>query len=122
MGLDTTHNAWHGSYRRFNSFRYDMARRIGINLDEYIGYTTSPSATKRLSDIPHPIKHLLDHSDCDGELTPEQCKEIAEGLDMIIREASIDDANEEYGHIYYAIQFRDGCLDAYSKNEPIEFR
>lgn len=122
MGLDTTHNAWHGSYGRFNSFRHELARRIGIDLREYIGYDDDgPKGTKRLEDIDHPLMDLFNHSDCDGELTPEQCKKIADGLDLIIKEAGIDEASDPYSHISYAITFRDGCLEAYSKNENIEF-
>lgn len=32
MGLDTTHNAWHGSYSSFNSFRERIAKHLGIPL------------------------------------------------------------------------------------------
>lgn len=120
MGLDTTHNAWHGPYSSFNIFRHDLAKRIGINLDEYAGY--SASGTKDLASINHPIMELLNHSDCEGELTPEQCKRVADGLDMIIKAAPIDEANMPWSTIARAIQFRDGCLEAYSKNEILEFR
>jgi len=98
-----------------------LAKKIGIDLKEYHGYNDRHDG-KDLESIDHPLMPLFNHSDCDGDLSPEDCKKIADGLDRVIKSATIDEANEPYGHITYAIQFRDGCLDAYSKGEKIEFR
>lgn len=117
MGLDTSHNAWHGSYGSFNKFRYWLADRIGINLDDYNGY--GQRGTKDLSTINHGIRPLLDHSDCDGELSPEDCKTVADGLDLIIKAVVPND--DLYGFYKCAIQFREGCLLAHSQNETIDF-
>jgi hypothetical protein len=121
MGLDTTHDAWHGPYSSFNRFRHKLADQIGIRLDDYKGY--SDAGTKDLDSIPHPIMPLLNHSDCDGELTPEQCKSIADGLDLILKSLPIpaNGVSEGSSFIEDVIQFRDGCLLAYSKKENIEF-
>ena len=118
MGLDTTHNAWHGGYGRFNNFRNWLANCIGINLNDYIGY--GANATKELSSIEHELEPLFNHSDCDGNLDPSDCKKIADGIDKVLN-CVVKDL-EPYSNYQKAIQFRDGCLDEYTKNETIEFK
>ena len=42
MGLDTTHNAWHGSYTGFTRWRQAVAKAAGwsnTGVDEYEYYT-----------------------------------------------------------------------------------
>jgi len=118
MGLDTTHNCWHGSYSSFNRFRYTLAKNLGINLDEYIGFHAS--GTKNLEDIEHDLMPLFNHSDCDGELSVAEQKRIVKGLNDVL-----DKFNGPSEEAFYMrekiIQFRDGCLDAISKNEAVEF-
>jgi len=111
MGLDTTHNCWHGPYSSFNKFRKAIAKYAGVDLDEMIGF----GGNKSFSLITHDIVPLLDHSDCDGEISVEDAKRIVSGLNLII-----PNINEEYIKAD-AIQFRDGCLEAILKNEVIEF-
>jgi hypothetical protein len=115
MGLDTSHNCWHGPYSSFNGFRSFLAERIGINLGDYQGY----GGTKDLNSIKHDIKPLFNHSDCDGKLTVEQCEKIANGLTSIIN--GFDDKIDSYFK-QKTIQFRDGCLDAVTKKEIVYFR
>lgn len=128
MGLDTTHDAWHGSYSSFNRFRHELAKRIGIDLQEYNGYSNLTAANlydysnlKELENIDHPLMDLFNHSDCDDELTPEQCKKIADGMDDVISKSPLPKNAEEEGFIDRCVQFRDGCLLAYSRKENIEF-
>ena len=117
MGLDTTHNAWHGAYSSFNKFRFWLADRIGINLNEYAGYG---NGTKDLRNINHDLMPLFNHSDCDGILTVDECKQIANGLKKVI-DAVVPD-NSPFNNYERAKQFMDGCLLAVSRNEEIEFR
>jgi hypothetical protein len=128
MGLDTTHNAWHGPYSSFNRFRHELAKRIGINLVEYNGYSVlsgdhipDDSELKDLESIDHPLMDLFNHSDCDGELTPKQCLLIAKGLEDVILKSPIPTTPEEDGFIERCMQFRDGCMLAVTKQENLEF-
>lgn len=118
MGLDTSHNCWHGSYSSFNKFRYSLGRQIGVNLDEYNGY--GKGEIKELTSIKHDLLPLFNHSDCEGELTVKESEQIVKGLNSVL-----ENFNEEFGLPYdfknKIIQFRDGCLDAISKNEIIDF-
>jgi hypothetical protein len=125
MGLDTSHDAWHGPYSSFNRFRYWLAEKIGINLDDYIGYGKE-SAVKELTSIDHKLMPLFNHSDCEGELTPAECKQIAEGIDEILKGISKEEVEHpentySFSHINKAKQFREGCLLAHSLNENIDF-
>lgn len=125
MGLDTSHNAWHGPYSSFNNFRKWLASKINVDLNEYIGYM-NPNATKEIESINHKIMPLLNHSDCEGDLTPAECLQIAEGIDEILNNLSKDEIDHPENQHHFsnynkAKQFRDGCLFAHSKNENIEF-
>ncbi len=119
MGLDTTHNCWHGAYSSFNRFRYSLAKQIGIDLDEYAGYGSKDS--KDLETIEHDIMPLLNHSDCDGELSVEESKRIEKGLWNILENFdSKIEADQNFKE--KIIQFRSGLLDAIERNEVVIFK
>ena len=120
MGLDTTHNCWHGPYSSFNRFRESLAEQIGISLDDYIGYD-NPNATKELRSIKHNIRPLLNHSDCDGILPLRQCKLIVDGLNDILENFN-DKIEADYNFKENIIQFRDGCLLAIKNKEVVRFQ
>jgi hypothetical protein len=118
MGLDTSHNCWHGPYSSFNRFRYSLGYQIGINLDDYLGY--GGKGTKDLKEINHDLMCLFNHSDCEGRLTIKECKSIVRGLNSVL-----DNFNEnldfDFNFKSKIIQFRDGCLDAISKRQMVKF-
>lgn len=118
MGLDTTHNCWHGPYSSFNRFRHSLASQIGINLDEYVGY--GPTEGKDLNSIQHGIRPLLNHSDCDGFLTVKEAKEIAKGLSNILENFD-EEIEADFNFKENIEQFREGCLLAVKENKKIEF-
>ncbi len=117
MGLNTTHGAYDGPYTSFNEFRQWLASQIGINLYEYIGY--GDNGTKDLTTIDHDIMPLLNHSDCDGILTPQECRQIVKGLNQIIKNALPSDI--PFSNYQKAIQFRKGCIRAANAKENLEF-
>ena len=118
MGLDTTHNCWHGGYSGFNRFRYSLGYQIGIDLDDYLGYEGKKG--KKLEDIDHDLMPLFNHSDCDGILTVEESKKIVNGLNSVLENFN-EELECDYNFKEKIIQFRDGCLDAISQNEIVEF-
>lgn len=112
MGLDTSHNCWHGSYSSFHNFRKHIAKYVGIDdLEKMEGFGGSIP----FSNFNHELIPLLSHSDCDGELSVQESKLTVIGLNKIIPNIADEYYKEK------AIQFRDGCLDAISKNEIIDF-
>jgi hypothetical protein len=120
MGLDTTHNCFHGSYGTFNKFRYELAKQIGINLNDYIEY--NGNGNKILDNVDHDLIPLLNHSDCDGELTPDECKRIVNGLNEVLNNLDSHTKNNFYNFEQRIIQFRDGCKKAIKLNENVKFQ
>lgn len=116
MGLDTTHDAFHGSYGSFDKMRYWLASQINIDLDEYYGYGPGE---KKIESIQHEIMPLLNHSDCDGQLSPDECKKIASGIKKILDEVPYDDS--PYSNYQMSLRFMHGCLAASKKIETILF-
>lgn len=114
LGLYVNGNRCAGwSYSGFNSFREKVAAACGIQLRKMEGFSDvdrslllgedgvykaggyeayrdailADNATKISWDtIDDPIKHLLHHSDCDGELAPEFCGLVADRLEEIIKD------------------------------------
>jgi hypothetical protein len=113
MGLDTSHNAWHGAYSRFMRFRIAIAKTIGIDLMNMSGFIEEGKSWYEVED---PLKFLLHHSDCDGELSVEECRAIAVRLREIAPKLAGEEDFEER-----AIQFAKGCEEAVKFNEVLDF-
>ena len=110
MGLDTTHNAWHGPYSSFNSWRTEICKQAGLgNLREYQGF----GGEKQWDEI-HPLYPLLYHSDCDGNIKWKDCKLIADALREILPKISD-------WYVEETTSFINGCMEAYTAKENIEF-
>lgn len=135
MGLNTTHGAWDGPYSSFMEWRIWIAEQVGINLLKMEGYSDrdygNPKrkrGTIKWETIDDDIKYLLNHSDCDGHLTPGQCKKIAIRLKEIIggREVPKDffsyiSTDKDGMNLFLTERFRKGCLKAAKKNEKLCF-
>lgn len=115
MGLDTTHDAWHGTYSSFNKFRTEMAKLIGMDLQKMEGFGGNIPFNQFKDDL----TILLDHSDCDGEISPEDRKKLSIRLDELI--AGMPHDSTPFSNIELAKQFSAGCKLAAEKNEPILF-
>lgn len=104
MGLDFRHgHREQGTYRccpqwsylGFNAFRKSLAAHEGFDLDQMQGYGSGNMlssdyrhGTRDWDEITSDLKPLLNHSDCEGELLPEECaqvfprlREICDGLE-----------------------------------------
>ena len=64
----------------------------------------------------HDIKPLLNHSDCDGVLTPDECRQVAPALRRLVAEWPEDD----YDRIHFQL-LADGMDEASRKEEDLEF-
>ena len=122
MGLNCTHGCWDGPYSYFNAFREWVAKQIGIDLNAMVGFQRSYPHTEVIGiswdTVDHPIKPLLNHSDCDGELTVKECDSISKGALMILEDIPVGEYNEFADALY---KFANGCKDAIDKNENVEF-
>lgn len=97
MGIDFSGCSAHWSYGGFHAFRERLAAAIGIDLNQMHGFgPRRHNADTPFADIPwdtvqDAIVPLLNHSDCDGELTPEQCRTIAPRLRELVAGWRADD-------------------------------
>ncbi len=121
MGLDTTHNAWHGSYSSFNQWRTWLADKVGISLQKMEGFGGDIEWTEEMKEQNY--YPLLYHSDCDGDLSIEECKKIKSFLEKILdTKPNVDKDRLIDWNYAHTLSFFQGCQKAIEANEPIEFR
>jgi len=91
MGLDFLQCDASWSYSGFNDFRRRLARDIGFDLNEMMGFSKGfhwqdgyAPGTRPWSEIDDPIVPLLNHSDCEGELSPQECAQVAPRLRELV--------------------------------------
>ena len=111
MGLDVGKARW--SYSGFGEFRHRLCEQLGIKLSAMRGFG---GETPWALYADEPLVPLLDHSDCDGELTPEQCATVAPRLRELVDAWEEDD----YDRIH-AIRLTESMEECAANNEPLEF-
>ena len=93
MGLDTTHDCWHGPYSMFMTWREHLNYYIAIDRSAtdaawediaHKGHTREALLTAwnrgLYNDQSAPLNVLMTHSDCDGEIAAEVCAPLADAL------------------------------------------
>lgn len=143
MGLDTSHDAWHGSYSGFSSFREQIAKTLNLvdedgryypTLFSEVDDSTYPlrQEVEQITDYqgnwdepaPDPILYLLAHSDCDGIIRNEHLGPLIKRLeDVLAVEQEPDPLQErEQERFLERVQrFIDGAQDALDAGEDIDF-
>lgn len=141
MGLDVTHDCWHGAYSAFTRWRnavavaggyevkpateemkkaYVMSPYVDINWDafeekNYYGEWDRPPGDD-------PLLFLIVHSDCDGVIHPQHGIHLADRLERLI---PMLDEDERGGHIYSmrgcTERFAKGLREAHAADEDVEF-
>lgn len=143
MGLDTTHDCWHGAYSAFSRWRDILAEAAGYELEmvkdgwfehahvKGLNYDIDPrryQGRKWGKEIPaveghdpDPMLLLHLHSDCDGVIKVKHLRPIADRLEELLPKLSIDGG----GHIGIAAgktqQFITGLREAHSLREKVRF-
>ena len=107
-------------YDSFGGFRRKLAAHININLDDMQGY----DGDQPWNTVTSPLRHLLDHPDDRGELSPQQAVELAPALQQALFAFARD---HNYGPRYnYDIQHGRALVDLLtrcaSENIPVLFR
>lgn len=134
MGLDFSHGEARWSYGTFQRFRKRLAASIGLDWGLMLHDAgDSPAGTlcgwsphnhtdeqRREKSWEHAEKHdiypLLNHSDCDGELDPDECRRVARGLRSIVSLWPEDDNDR-----LRALELASGCDAAADAGENLEF-
>jgi len=112
MGLDFSHGEAHWAYSGFMRFRARLAEHEGFDLRKMQGFDGSRSWDA----VTTPIKPLLDHSDCDGELTPEECAQVYPRLREILADWPEDDYDTRAGR-----ELAEAMLECSATGENLEF-
>ena len=130
MGLDFTwakrneEETAHWAYSGFNRFRERLAAEIGVNLREMAGFEEwrmtiftpkEGESGKSWDTVKDPLKHFLNHSDCDGQLSPKRCGVIAERIDELTK-----DWDEDYDKEQAKILVRNMRI-CFRENVPLKF-
>lgn len=113
MGLDFIPGCAHFTYSGFSFFRHFLAKSIGVDLDQMIGY----GGNIPFSTVNHALVPLLDHSDSDDILTVEECKQVLPALKTIL-----ENNKEELGDYYNrGIDLCGSMQEAIDDGIPLEF-
>lgn len=135
MGLDTTHDCWHGAYSAFARWRCEAASAAGYMIGnlEYKGIITPTVLVDwgHLQDVLHgdweqdpedPLMVLIAHADDDGVIRHRHCKPLADRLTGLLDKIPEGDAGGHIGNWREKTQvFINGLLDAHSNDEDVEF-
>lgn len=113
MGLNCSHGAFDGAYSRFNRFRAAVCEAIGGTWPKGFEDLTITLPDGFMESHPGMMAFLA-HSDCDDEMTPEECRQCAAEMREILPKLS----GEALEH---ATKWITGCELAASRNEPLEF-
>lgn len=142
MGLDTTHDAWHGSYSGFGAWREAVAIAAGLmepgeKLFPGLDYDTRPVCGidwakydamtdcygKWTEEPDDPIFYLLDHSDCEGEIKKRHLLPLADRLEGLLDKLGSEE--EQWDRITSdrtkAERFIAGLRLAASENKKVKF-
>lgn len=141
MGLDTSHDCWHGAYSAFSRWRQAVARAAGYMVLPVtwpdMGYPTDSVMLEwhryeqknylgEWDEMPaDPLLILIVHSDCDGEIKPEHAGPLADRLEEIL--PNIPDAADgghigcRGGYVEATRKFIAGLRAAAAAGEPVDF-
>jgi hypothetical protein len=115
MGLDVSHGAFIGPYGSFDRFRQTLCEATGGTWPKRFSGSSYFVLGPGFDSESHPgLWELLNHSDCDGEISPEDCLKVAKDLKELLPELGIPD-------IRVAKKFIEGCELAASLNESLIF-
>ena len=141
MGLDTSHDCFHGAYSSFARWRHMIAEVAGyviwkvemdFGLQDTImldwGHTSELNFMGEWEKSPDdPLLVLFCHSDCEGVIAPEEGKLLADALENLLPNINALE-DQGGGHIlkrggYSEVtqKFIAGLREAASKNEDVEF-
>lgn len=126
MGLNCTHGAFDGAYSRFQRFRIAICRAMGGSYPNGYDGETNWYYGPGMDSETHPgLYILLCHSDCDGSMTPKECRLVANDLDKMVpllaQLPDHDPNDRRFSFVEMAETFAAGCREAASKRQKLRF-
>ena len=130
MGLDTSHDAWHGPYSTFHEWRKLVAKVAGYEVSgddwtvDWEGRTGDEVDGTWAKTPDDALLVLLAHSPDDGEIWPAQAEPLANRLEELLpaisRESGMDDIYRCFAATA-AKRFIVGLRRAVEEGEPVLF-
>ncbi len=141
MGLDTSHDCWHGAYSAFTRWRHHIAEAAGYQIMpvkyedgmmidtimlEWHRYSPEKELMGIWDETPHdPLIVLFAHSDCEGKIFPAQAAPLADALEALLPKIP-DDAVSGHigargGYVGVTKKFIAGLRAAVEAGEPVDF-
>lgn len=139
MGLDTSHDCWHGAYSAFSRWRDKLAEVAGYQIakvdwgpgsfgprDTVLidwGHIEEECCQGTWTETPaDPLIVLIAHSDCDGWIHPAQAGPLADRLEELLPLLPDEEAAGHVRHWRTTTQrFIDGLRAAVAAGESVEF-
>ena len=137
MGLDCSHDAWHGAYSAFKRFRRMIAMACGGSWPPHDPEFRMPDGSKVgdgwwfTDDDVVPADHhegcdiFMGHSDCEGEISPGDCLKVAGFLRWVAPRLQAAGTGHlsplSMGPRDRAVRFAEGCEAAAAAGEPLVF-
>lgn len=119
MGLDTTHDCWHGPYSAFMRWRCQLNHQIRGN---GTGREDLEQAWKEgfYADQSKPLNVLMNHSDCDGSIPTVICGPLANALEALVNQHPPRADYDSW--VPAAGRFITGLRRAAAAGEDVDFR
>lgn len=122
MGLDTTHNCWHGPYSYFNEWRAAVAKAAGIPDLKAYWKTRNGVSVEQVHGLwfhmPEggPLAILFNHSDCEGYILAHHCEPLADALEELLSKLDPAEIDHELTR-----RFIGGLREAAAAGQNVEF-
>lgn len=131
MGITISHNAFQGSSQMFNAWRRWLAGKVGIDINQFEGWTDFKAGplrsisnavygTKPWDEFKDDLGILFRHSDSDDTFTPEECARLATRLRAVLDTVR---AKGHVGNQHFMVEttekFITGCRAAAFNNENL---
>jgi hypothetical protein len=144
MGLDTSHDCWHGAYSAFSRWRNKLAEVAGYSffkageppiydtacldwgcinniLGDDLLTGTWPRIPVRPDGTPDALIVLLAHSDCEGKIQADMCAPLADRLEQLLPLLEGDGGGHIGNYREKTQQFINGLRDAAANGEAVDF-
>lgn len=123
MGLDTTHDCYHGSYGGFHRWRMALADATGyprcIEDEDALAiweHYQGPEMTGHWRELPEdPLLIVMVHADTTGIIMADHCEPLAKRLEEVMPLLGDDE------HLLTTVRFINGLRRAAAAGEDVEF-
>ncbi len=133
MGLDTSHDAWHGAYSAFSRWRHELAKVAGYQVARIegqihettlidCGHIVDKNYYGEWDEAPDdPLIMLIAHSDCEGVIHPQHATLLADRLTELLPLLTGDGGGHIGSYREKTEQFIKGLRLAVERGEDVDF-